>query len=117
MKLVSKILVAVLLNLGGLFAARFWIPNFELVANLRDIVIIALVLTALNFVLKPILKLILGPVIVLTLGLGLIVVNALILKVLDFSFDALTIGTSLALLEATILFGAVNIIFHLATKK
>ncbi len=77
----------------------------------------AAILTLLNFILKPILTLVLGPVIILTLGLGLILVNARILKILDLFLNNLTIETIPALLYATILIGVVNFVFHTATKN
>ncbi len=117
MKLIAKIIVAILANGIALLAAAAYIPGFKLEGDLKQIVGIALILTLLNFLLKPILKLVLGPVIVLTLGLGLILVNALILYILDIISKNLTIETIPALVYATILVGVVNFVFHLATKS
>ncbi len=117
MKFLAKIIVAVLANAIALFAAATYIPGFKLLeGDLKQIVGMAIILTVLNFVLKPILKLVLGPIIILTLGLGLILVNALILYTLDIISKNLTIETIPALIYATILVGAVNFVFHLATK-
>ena len=117
MKLIAKILVAVLLNFATLFAIRYFVSGFELTTDLKDVALIALAFTALNYFVKPVLRLFLGPIIILTLGLGLILVNALILMFLDFSFDTLTIQTTVALLKATTIFGVVNFIYHFATRK
>ena len=116
MKLLAKIIVAVIANAIALFAAATYISGFELEGGIEQVVGIALVLTALNFFLKPVLTLVLGPVIILTLGLGLLLVNALILYILDIISKNLTIETIPALLYATILVGVVNFVFHLATK-
>ena len=118
MGLLIRIILAVLVNGLALFAADYFVDGFVLAANdLKTFAIIALILTALNFILKPILKLLLGPLIILTLGLGAILVNAVILKVLDFLSSALSIQGLMALLYATLIVTAINIVFHFVTRK
>jgi putative membrane protein len=112
-----RLILAVLVNGLALFVADHFVDGFVLAANdLKTFAIIALVLTALNFILKPILKLLLGPIIILTLGLGAILVNAVILKVLDFLSSALSIQGLLSLLYATIIVSLINLVFHFATR-
>jgi putative membrane protein len=117
MKFLAKIVLAVIVNAGALLVAAYLLPGFELRGNFLDIAWMALVLTALNYVLKPILKLILGPIIVLTFGLGLILVNVLVIYLLDIFSPNLTIQGALTLLYASLLIGVINFFFHLATKK
>ena len=117
MRLIAKLIVAVLLNALGLWLAASYISGFRLSPGLRDIAVIAGVLALLNFFVKPVLKLLLGPIIVLTLGLGILFVNALILYILDILAQNLTIETALALFYATLTFSALNLLFHLATKS
>lgn len=117
MKLIAKIIVAIIANAIALYAAANYIPGFTLMGNVQQVAGMAAVLTLLNFILKPILTLILGPVIILTLGLGLVLVNAIMLYILDIVSKNLTIETIPALLYATILIGVVNFIFHTATKN
>ena len=116
MRLFAKIAVAVIANAVALYLAATFIHGFVLAGGPEQVLWIALVLTALNFFLKPIFTLVLGPVIILTLGLGLIIVNALILSLLDFLSGNLTIETIPALLYATLLIGVINFVFHMATK-
>lgn len=107
-------------NAAALWLADRFVPGFVLTNhNWVAIVFIGLILALLNFLLKPILTLVLGPVIILTLGLGLIVVNALILWFLpivtnniDFLRGSITIDTIPALFFATLIVSAVNIIIH-----
>ena len=63
----------------------------------------------------------LGPVIILTLGLGVIIVNAIILFILpiiadhiDFLHGSITIQTIPALFFATLVVSIINFIIHLA---
>ena len=117
MKLLAKIIVAIIANAIALYLAATYVSGFTLAGDIQAFVLVALVLTVLNFFLKPILTLVFGPVIVITLGLGLIVVNAVILKILDIFSQNLTIETIPALFIATLIVGAVNFVFHLATKE
>ncbi len=113
----AKIILAVVVNGVALMAAAYFLPGFELKNDLVAVAWIALALTALNYTVKPVLKLFLGPIIVLTLGLGLVIVNAVILYLLDIFSPDLTIQGALTLIYASVLIGVVNFIFHLATKK
>ena len=117
MKPVAHVLVAIIANAIGLVASAYFITGFGLNVNAASLLVLAAILTALNFFLKPILKLFLGPIIVLTLGLGLIVVNALILYVLDILSQNLTIDGIPALIYASVIIGLVNFVFHFATKE
>lgn len=117
MKIIAKIAVAVVVNALALVVAAYFVMGFNLEVDLRSLFLLAAVLTALNFFLKPILKLILGPIIVITLGLGLILVNAVILYILDMLSNNLNIDGVGALLYSSIIIGLVNFVFHLATKQ
>lgn len=117
MKLLAHIIVAVIANVIGLVAAAYFVIGFDLNVDVPSLVMLAAILTALNFFLKPILKLFLGPVIVLTLGLGLILVNAVILKILDIISQNLSIDSIQALMYGAILIGLVNFVFHYVTKE
>ena len=117
MKFVGKILLAIIANAFALLLAKNIVSGFVLLDNFFVIIEVAAVFTAINLFLKPILKLILGPIIILTLGLGLIVVNAALLKLLDFLSKDLTIENIIALLYATLIISAVNVIVHLATRS
>lgn len=116
MKFLAKIVIAMAVNALALLAAQTYIPGFVLQGDLKQILVIAAILTALNFFVKPILKLVLGPIIVLTLGLGLVIVNAIILYILDILSKNLTIQTIPALVYGGLMVGIINFIFHLATK-
>ena len=108
-------------NALGLWLADKYVQGFGLSTTLWQLVFIALILTALNFILKPVLTLIMGPIIVVTLGLGVIIVNAVILKLLaliadhlDLLHGSITIQSIPALIFATLIVSAVNFIIHIA---
>jgi len=116
MKLIFKLLVAVAVNAAALFAAAYLVKDLKLNVTVESIVFLAVILTLLNLLLKPVLKLILGPFIVLTLGLGLILVNMVILYILDIISPNLTIGGIVPLIYSSLIIGIVNFAFHFATK-
>ncbi len=117
MKSLAKIIIAIAVNAIALRVAEAYVPGFVLQGNLKQILTMATILTALNFFVKPILKLVLGPIIVLTLGLGIIIVNAIILFILDKLSTGLNIQTIPALVMSALIMGVANFIFHLATKS
>jgi putative membrane protein len=113
MKLLLKIVLRILVNALGLYLSARYITGFHFAGDLTQLLILAVILSILNLLLKPILKLILSPIIILTLGLALLFVNAIILYLLDFFSVNLTIDGVLPLIISSILFGILNLIFHL----
>lgn len=123
-----KLIIVVAGNAFALWLANWasmhYFPGFMLSAPIPGLIVIALVLTVLNFLLKPVLTLVLGPIIIITLGLGLIVVNAIVIWVLyylsnlpqlDFIHGSITIQSIPALLFATIIISVVNFVIHIIT--
>jgi putative membrane protein len=115
-----RVVLTIAGNMLALWVANQFVPGFILNAGIFQLVVIALILALLNWIVKPILTLVLGPIIILTLGLGLIVVNALILfalpiltNYLDFLRGSITIQTIPALIFATLIVSVVNFLIHL----
>ncbi|TSC59883.1 MAG: putative membrane protein [Parcubacteria group bacterium LiPW_15] len=116
-RLIARAIIAVVVNALGLLAASYYIKGFNLNNDFREILVLAAVFTAIYFILRPIVKMILGPFLVLTLGLGLIVVNAAMLYLLDLASKNLMIDGVGALLEATLLLSVLNFVLHYAEKE
>lgn len=116
MRLVTRWIVAIALNVLLLVVAKEIIPGFILGGDWVNWLAIGVVLTVLNFLVKPVLRFFLAPFIILTLGLGLILVNMLLLYILDILSPNLTIHGIPAYFYAAILFGVFNLIFHFAVK-
>lgn len=116
MKAIAKLIVIILANALALWGAAHYIQGFVLTGDFKELATAALILTGLNLLVKPVIKMILGPIIVLTLGLGLILVNAIVLYILDILSKNLTIENIPALFYASVLVGVINFVFHLATK-
>ena len=93
-----------------------YIPGITIQSGIRGLLLITLLFTALNIFIKPILKFILSPIIILTLGLGLLLINAVILFILDLLTEQLTIQGVLPLMLATLLISAANFVIHIVKK-
>lgn len=117
----ARLVIVVGGNALALWIANLYVSGFILNGNWITLILIALVLAALNFLLKPILTLVLGPIIILTLGLGVLVVNAIILYILpiiashiDFLHRSIIIQNIPALFFATLIISIINFIIHVA---
>ncbi len=117
MSLINRIITHFVANVLALIGAVYWIPGIAVSGSWVAYAKIALVLTVLNMTIKPILKLILSPFIFITLGLGIIVVNALVLYVLDILMNELTITGLYPLVYATLLISVVNVVIVAITRR
>lgn len=111
-----RILVRILGNAVALYVAATLVPGFMISGSVGHYLVAGLVLAILNLIVRPILKLISFPLILLTLGLFTLVINALILWIADYLVTFLSIGSLAALAEATIIVSIINLFFSLATK-
>jgi putative membrane protein len=70
-----------LLNAAALWIAAYLLPGLHFRGNLTDLLLVAAVFGVVNSLLRPILTVLTCPLIVLTLGLFTLVINALMLLV------------------------------------
>ena len=111
MSFIFSPIISFIANAAGLFLAGQFIDGFTSPSELRDLGIAAAILTLINIFIRPLLKLVLSPIIVLTLGLGIIAVNALTLYILTKLLPTVTIsGGLLPLIYATLLITIVNLV-------
>jgi putative membrane protein len=112
-------LITILANALALFLVSKLLDGFVFEGGWVAPLIVAIILTVLNFILKPILKLLAFPLVFITGGLFLIVLNALmlylseaILEVLDFEGVNLEVDGVLTYLLAAVIFGLANWLIH-----
>lgn len=72
-----QIIIKILITAGALLLVSYFIPGIE-VASFYTAIIVALVLGFLNIFVKPLLVILTLPVTIVTLGLFLFVINALL---------------------------------------
>ncbi len=99
-----RIILRVLINAVALWAAASIIDGIELSSRFSSILIVALVFGITNAALRPFVKLLSLPFIVLTLGLFTFVVNGAMLLVVDWLTDGLEVdGFINAMLGAVVI--------------
>jgi putative membrane protein len=104
--------IKVLINEAALWVAARFVPGIDLTADIWQILLIALVFGLINAVLKPILKVLSLPVIILTLGLFAIIVNVILLAITAALMDGLTIDGFLPALLGSIVISIVSAILN-----
>ncbi|MFA5098841.1 MAG: phage holin family protein [Candidatus Paceibacterota bacterium] len=104
-------------NVVALMAAAHFINGFTIEPGLNNLLLAAVVLTFINAIIRPIIKLIFTPIIFLTFGLGVLVVNTLMLYLLDKLLPSITITGILPLFYATLIISVVNLVVNFSAKR
>ncbi len=86
-----RIILKLLINAAALWAAGEIISGINLDGDFWTILLVALVFGLVNVFIKPVLKLLSFPVIILTLGLFTLVINAAMLGLTAGLTDALSV--------------------------
>lgn len=114
-----SILYSLLVNGLALFLASRVLDGLIFTGGIPTYLIVGAIVGALNIVAKPILKILSFPLIFLTGGLFLIVINALILyfaqhllTIMDFTGLSMTVDKPLTYLFAAAIFGVANWLIH-----
>lgn len=110
------IVIQIAVNALALLAADYFVPGVELKGDFVSLVEITVVIAAFNIFLRPVVRLFLGPFILLTFGIFMIVVNAAVLWGVSLVVPDLSFATPLALLGAALIFSVGNFAIALARK-
>ena len=76
----SRFLARLVINAVALWAAVQWVPGISFEGDWIGLALVALIFGIVNAFIKPLLKLFTCPLIILTLGLFTLVINALMLQ-------------------------------------
>lgn len=106
----GNFLLRIAANSLGLYVAAWLVPGFSVNGGWKEYILAGLVLALLNMLVKPILKLISLPLIVVTLGLFSVVINMAILWTVASFFSFIVIGSLTALFLATFVLSLVNVL-------
>ena len=89
-------IISLLVNAAALYVATIIVPNldydFGIEGAIWKFLLIALIFGLVNTFVKPILRILTFPITMVTLGLFLLVINALMLLLTDFISDQLGLG-------------------------
>ncbi len=122
MKFIGRFVFHVFSNAIAILIAANVVAGFVFNGDLASLAIAAVVLSVINTFIRPVVKMILGPILVLTFGLFIIVINAISIFLVPYLLNALGFSSPIAingylpLLFATLIISAVNLIVGLAAK-
>lgn len=103
-----RLLIHVLSNALGIWAAVRLVADIHFYGDWKWLILAGAVLGLINFLIKPIVKIISAPLIWITLGLFTIVINVLMLNLAAKIVGALVIDTWIAAFWAVIVISAIN---------
>ncbi|MEX1064165.1 MAG: phage holin family protein [Candidatus Paceibacterota bacterium] len=104
------IIIGLFSNILALYLANIWVEGFAIVGGIKGYLIAGLVLGILSLIVKPVLKIISFPLIFISLGLFIIVINAIVLWLTGQLTNFIIIESNVALLWATVIVSLVNFI-------
>ena len=117
MKFIQKFALLFIANAIALYLATRFVDGVTIPLKLEGFVAVVAVLTLIYLFIRPLIKIVLTPVIILTLGLGIILVNALTLYLLDLILPSVVISGFLALILTTLIVSVVSTLFGAASKS
>ena len=115
-----RFIVRILANALAIYLAAYFVVGFDFPHEVQDwklLLLAGLLLALFNAILKPILKLVSAPFILLTLGLFTLVINIALLWLLSQFLPQLTISGLWAYFWGTIFISLVNWVVELFIRK
>lgn len=110
------IVIRIAFNAIAIYLAARLIPGMRFSGGLWELLLAGFLFGVLNSVLKPLLVLFSLPLIVLSLGLFYLVLNALILLLVAWLLPSLSMAGLFSAIVASLVMGLVNILLHAALK-
>jgi putative membrane protein len=108
-----KLLLRLIINAVAIWVAAELLPGIELSGGIGSILLVALVFGVINAILKPIVVILSLPMIIVTLGLFTLVINALLLMLTGGLLDSLTVDGFGAALIGSIVISIVSLILSI----
>lgn len=105
-----KLIIKFLATAGALWLAAWIVPGIELSDEIGTILWVALVFGLVNIFIKPIVKLLTLPMLLITLGLFAFVINAALLGLTAWLTDGLTVDGFFAALLGSLVISAAGFV-------
>ncbi len=115
--IVIKFVIRTLINAAAILLADYFITGIEFTGDIISLLITGFVLAIANSIIKPILKFVSGPLIILTMGLFTIVLNIVILWLVTWLMPELVITGFWAYFWGVLIITILNALTHAITKK
>lgn len=108
-----RLLLKLLINAAALWAAGLLVSGIDLNGSIWTILLAALVFGLVNTFIKPILKILSLPVMIVTLGLFALVINAAMLWLTAWLTDALDVANFWSALLGAIVISVVSAVLNI----
>jgi putative membrane protein len=122
--MIKKIIIGVVLNAVALYAVTYFITDIQYTGGIVFFLIAGFIIGFLNVFIKPLMKILSFPIMLVTVGLFTLVINAIIFWLtmevvngIHFSDVSVVIGSKLTYLLAGIVFGLVNWVLHIFIRN
>lgn len=106
------LIIKILITAVAAFVAAYFLPGVE-ISDIKTTIIVAIVLALLNTFLKPILVWLTIPITIITLGLFLLIINAVIVKLADYFIDGFTVQGWLSAILFSLIVSVVSYVLGL----
>ncbi|MBI2506610.1 MAG: phage holin family protein [Candidatus Colwellbacteria bacterium] len=116
MGIIRKFALLFVANAIALYLATKFVSGVSIPLELRSFAVVVAVLTLIYLFIRPLIKIALTPLIILTLGLANILVNVLTLYLLDLILPTVAISGLVALLLAALIVSITSTIFTATSK-
>ena len=112
-----RFIIQIFVNALGIFLADYLIAGIVFQGDILTLIIAGLLLGLINFFVRPILKLISAPLILLSLGFFTIIINMGLPWLLEYFITELTITGIWSYFWGVLIISLINIFFGAAKKK
>ncbi len=112
-----RFIIQIFVNALGIFLADYLISGIVFKGDILTLVIAGLLLGLINFFVRPILKLISAPLILLSLGFFTILINMGLLWLLEYFVSELTITGVWSYFWGVLIISLINIFFGTGKRK
>lgn len=116
MGIFKKFTLLFITNAVALYLATLFIDGVSIPLKLESFAVVVATLTFIHLFIRPLIKIALAPITILTLGLGIILVNALTLYLLDLILPTVAFSGLLPLFLTTLVVSIVSTIFATASR-
>jgi putative membrane protein len=115
-RIVVRVLIAWLCNCVALLVAAAVIPAIGYGKDLGTLLLAGLILGVVNFIVRPAIVLLTLPAVILSLGLALLVINALMLWLTSKLVDGFTVGGFFSTVGGALIVWVVNALLRRAQR-
>lgn len=112
-----KIIIHILSNALAIYLAAKYVPGIDLEVSFKNLIIASALLGLVNAFVKPLIKLLSFPVIILTLGLFVVIINIAMLMLVAWLLPTFTIASFAAAFWGVVIISITNYLISALIKN